>query len=214
MGKLELDRILEEKSPSPKKSFRKYYIGIGAAFAAGNIMAYFADGTQGLYDAISVDLITMGFTIYEQLKLKQANNKLEIYLKELDRLEEKEKLGLISVGDKKATESKAKKIGFIAYELLKKDIGEQPEIEEAVGISSDIIDTLENKGYLKRGILGTKLTRTGKIMYTIILDKMKEEKKEVLLMLNKLYKVPEEELLPMYQLYIETLSEDKSKNKT
>ncbi len=216
MGKSKLEKILSESSSlSPKKkSYKPYYAGIGAAFAAGNIMAYVAYGMHGLFDAMGIDFITLGFTVYQQLKIKQEKDELKSYFVELEELEEKEKICLMSFGDKKASDSKAKKISFITYELLKKDIGEQPEIEEALGISSNIIDTLENKGYIKKGLLGTKLTKKGRIVYSIILSALKDEKKDVLLMLNKLYKVPEDELLPVYQLYIDTLSAEKAKSKS
>ncbi len=192
------------------KSYNKYYTAIGATVAAGNILAYTAYGTSGLIDAISIDLITVGFTLYQRLRDKQDSDRIEHYLKELDDMETKDKIGLISYSDKRTTDSKAKKLGFIAYQLMKKEVGEQPEIEEAEGISSQIISTLEGKGYIKKGVLGTRLTRKGKLMYSAIFNGLDTEQRGVVYFLNKLYRVPEDEIMPMYQLWA-SVKENKRK---
>ncbi len=202
---------LEEVLAKDKKSYKKYYTAIGATFAAGNAIAYFAYGMHGLLDAVSADFVTLGLTIYEQLKAKKENDKLEYYLNEFDKLEGKEKIGLISYGDKRDSESKVKKIGFIAYQLLKKDIGEQPEIEEAAGLSANVLDALESKGYVKRGLLGTRLTKVGKRLYSTIFENTDEEKKGTMIALKKLYRVPEDELVPIYEIYTNMLKKEKEK---
>jgi hypothetical protein len=201
MRKSELERILGKEGK--KKGYGKYYATIAGAFSAGNAMAYLAYGLHGLYDAIGIDFITLGFTLYEQLKLKQENEKIDKYIEEIQDLNDEEKVGLLSFGGSSTDEDKVKKIGYITYQLLKDEIGESEEIEKEKGISSKIISSLENKGYIKKGITGTALTKKGKLAYYSVFNNIKEENRGVFYVLRKLYKIPERELEPIYQLYMQ-----------
>ncbi len=206
MRKSELERILGKEGKS--KGYGKYYATIAGAFSAGNAMAYLAYGLHGLYDAIGIDFITLGFTLYEQLKLKQENEKIDKYIEELQDLNDEEKVGLLSFGGNSTSESKAKKIGYVTYQLLKDEIGESEEIEKEKGISSKIISSLESKGYIKKGMMGIGLTKKGKLAYYSIFNNIKEESKGVFYVLKKLYRVSEMELEPIYQLYMQTTSRE------
>ncbi|MCL4397065.1 hypothetical protein M1494_01830 [Candidatus Parvarchaeota archaeon] len=202
MRKSELERILGKEVK--KKGYGKYYATIAGAFSAGNAMAYLAYGVHGLFDAMGIDFITLGFTVYEQLKMKQENEKIDMYIEELQDLNDEEKVGLLSFGGNSTSESKAKKIGYITYQLLKDDMGESEEIEKEKGISSKIISSLEGKGYIKKGMMGTVLTKKGKLAYYSIFNNIKEESRGVFYVLRKLYRVSEKELEPIYQLYMQT----------
>ena len=206
MRKSELERILGKETK--KKGYGKYYATIAGAFSAGNAMAYLAYGLHGLFDAVGIDFITLGFTLYEQLKMKQENEKIDRYIEELQDLNEDEKIGLLSFGGSSTSESKAKKIGYITYQLLKDEIGESEEIEKERGISSKIISSLENKGYIKKGITGTALTKKGKLAYYSVFNNVKGESKGVFYVLRKLYMVSEKELEPIYQLYMQETSKE------
>ena len=202
MRKSELERILGKEGK--KKGYGKYYATIAGAFSAGNAMAYLAYGVHGLFDAMGIDFITLGFTVYEQLKMKQENEKIDMYIEELQDLNDEEKVGLLSFGGNSTSESKAKKIGYITYQLLKDDMGESEEIEKEKGISSRIISSLEGKGYIKKGMMGTVLTKKGKLAYYSVFNNIKEESRGVFYVLRKLYRVSEKELEPIYQLYMQT----------
>jgi len=209
MRKSELERILGKESKN--KGYGKYYATIAGAFSAGNAMAYLAYGLHGLFDAIGIDFITLGFTLYEQLKMKQEDEKINRYLEELQDIDEDEKIGLLSFGGSNISELKAKKIGYITYQLLKDEIGESEEIEKEGGISSSIIRNLESKGYIKKGLTGVRLTKKGKLAYYSVFNNMKEENKGVFYVLRKLYKVSEQELEPIYRLYMQETAK-KAKN--
>ena len=209
MRKSELERILGKESKN--KGYGKYYATIAGAFSAGNAMAYLAYGLHGLFDAIGIDFITLGFTLYEQLKMKQEDEKINRYLEELQDIDEDEKIGLLSFGGSNISELKAKKIGYITYQLLKDEIGESEEIEKEGGISSSIIRNLESKGYIKKGLTGVRLTKKGKLAYYSVFNNMKEENKGVFYVLRKLYKVSEKELEPIYRLYMQETAK-KAKN--
>ncbi len=205
MRKSELERILGKETK--KKGYGKYYATITGAFSAGNAMAYLAYGVHGLFDAIGIDFITLGFTLYEQLKMKQENDKIDKYISELQDLNEEEKVGLLSFGESGTSESKAKKIGYITYQLLKDEMGESQEIEKEGGIGSKIISSLEDKGYIKKGITGTGLTKKGKLAYYSIFNNIKEESRGVFYVLRKLYRLPEKEIEPIYHLYMQETAE-------
>ncbi len=209
MRKSELERILGKESKN--KGYGKYYATIAGAFSAGNAMAYLAYGLHGLFDAIGIDFITLGFTLYEQLKMKQEDEKINRYLEELQDIDEDEKIGLLSFGGSNISELKAKKIGYITYQLLKDEIGESEEIEKEGGISSSIIRNLESKGYIKKVLTGVRLTKKGKLAYYSVFNNMKEENKGVFYVLRKLYKVSEKELEPIYRLYMQETAK-KAKN--
>ena len=206
MRKSELERILGKEGKN--NGYGKYYATIAGAFSAGNAMAYLAYGVHGLFDAIGIDFITLGFTLYEQLKLKQENEKIDEYIEELQDLNDEEKVGLLSFGGSSTSESKAKKVGYITYQLLKDEMGKREEIETEKGISSKIISSLEGKGYIKKGITGTGLTKKGKLAYYSVFNNIKEESRGVFYVLRKLYRVSEKELEPIYQLYMQTTAEE------
>jgi hypothetical protein len=206
MRKSELERILGKEGKN--NGYGKYYATIAGAFSAGNAMAYLAYGVHGLFDAIGIDFITLGFTLYEQLKLKQENEKIDKYIEELQDLNDEEKVGLLSFGGSSTSESKAKKVGYITYQLLRDEIGKSEEIEKEKGISSKIISSLEGKGYIKKGITGTGLTKKGKLAYYSVFNNIKEESRGVFYVLRKLYRVSEKELEPIYQLYMQTTAEE------
>jgi hypothetical protein len=209
MRKSELERILGKEVKN--KGYGKYYATIAGAFSAGNAMAYFAYGIHGLFDTIGIDFITLGFTLYEQLKLKQESEKIDKYIEELQDVNDDEKVGLLAFGGNSTSELKAKKIGYITYQLLKDDIGESEEIEKEKGISSKIISNLESKGYIKKGMAGTALTKKGKLAYYSVFNNIKEESRGVFYVLRKLYKVSEKELEPIYQLYMQTTAAEGKK---
>jgi hypothetical protein len=212
MRKSSLERVLGGEKVSKEKRYTRYYTAITGTFAAGNAMAYLAYGMHGLFDAMGIDFITLGFTLYEQLKMKQENDKIDNYVKEVKGLEKEEKIGLISMGEGNNTESKAKKVGYIVYQLFKGELGESKEIERQYLLSSNIIETLEKKGYIKSGIMGKKLTKKGKLAYYSIFNDIKDENKNLFYMLKKLYNISENELLPVYQLYVDTAKNEKREN--
>ncbi len=211
MAKSDLEDILSKKDRKKGRDYKKYYAAIAGTFTAGNFLAYFSYGTKGLLDAIGIDLVTLGLTIYESMKEKKTQEKIDYYIDKLNKLEEKEKIGIISCGEKPSSDSKVKKLGFIVYQLLKKDTGMQPEIERDGGIGDEIISTLESKGYIHKGIFGTKLTKKGKEVYRAMLYKMENDKDDMLAILRRLYSIKEEELLPIYQLYIDALNSNDNK---
>ncbi|MGC8533879.1 MAG: hypothetical protein ACP5MV_04630 [Candidatus Parvarchaeum sp.] len=206
MRKSELERILGKESKS--KGYGKYYATIAGAFSAGNVMAYLAYGIHGFLDALGIDFITLGFTVYEQLKMKQENEKIDRYLEEIQDLNDEEKVGLLAFGGENTSESKAKKIGYITYQLLKDEIGESEEIEKEKGISPKIMSSLENKGYIKKGMTKVGLTKKGKLAYYSIFNNIKEESRGVFYVLRKLYRVSEKELEPIYRLYMQTTAQE------
>lgn len=206
MRKSELERILGKEGK--KKGYGKYYATMAGAFSAGNAMAYLAYGIHGLFDAIGIDFITLGFTLYEQLKIKQEDDKIDRYIEELQDLSGEEKIGLLSFGGNSTSESKAKKIGYVVYQLLKDEMGESEEIERERGISSRIISGLEGKGYIKKGMTGTGLTKKGKLAYYSVFNNIKEESKGVFYVLRKLYRISEKELEPIYQLYMQETAKE------
>lgn len=206
MRKSELERILGKEGK--RKGYGKYYATIAGAFSAGNAMAYLAYGIHGLFDAMGIDFITLGFTLYEQLKMKQENEKIDRYIEEMQDLNDEEKVGLLAFGGNSTNESKAKKIGYITYQLLKDEIGESKEIENEKGIGSKIISSLESKGYIKKGMMGTGLTKKGKLAYYSIFNNIREESRGVFYVLRKLYRVSERELEPIYQLYMQTTTKE------
>ena len=213
MRKSELERILSrEKNGDKRQKYGKYYAAIIGAFSAGNAMAYLAYGTRGLFDAFGIDFITLGFTLYEQMKIKQQNDRMDRYMEEVRDMEEGEKIGLISVGGGKNSDSKAKKIGYIAYQLLKEDLGENREIERQYGIGSEITALLEQKGYIKKGITGTKLTKKGKLAYYSIFNEISDENRKLFYVLKHLYNIPEKQILPIYQLYVQNARKENKEN--
>ena len=107
VGLLSFGESGTNESKAKKIGYGKYYATITGAFSAGNAMAYLAYGVHGLFDAIGIDFITLGFTLYEQLKMKQENDKIDKYISELQDLNEEEKVGLLSFGESGTNESKA-----------------------------------------------------------------------------------------------------------
>ena len=78
----------------------------------------------------------------------------------------------------------------------------KPEVREK------IISSLEGKGYIKKGMTGTGLTKKGKLAYYSVFNNIKEESRGVFYVLRKLYRVSEKELEPIYQLYMQETSKE------
>jgi hypothetical protein len=203
MRKSELEKMLGPRDNNRKKGYGKYYAAISGTFATGNAMAYLAYGMHGLFDAIGIDFITLGFTLYEQLKMTQENEKIDHYIEELHDIQMEDKIALISLGGSNTSHEKASKIGYIAYQLLKDDVGKNDTIESDKGLNPDAIYRLENSGYVKRGLLGLNLTKKGKLAYYSIFNGLEKESREVFYLLKRLYKAPEQDIVSVYKLYIQ-----------
>ncbi len=206
MRKSELERMLGEKA-SPRKGYSKYYAAIGGAFAAGNALAYMASGMSGLMDALGLDLITFGFTMYEQLKMKQENERIDSYIHELHEVGDEDKIALLSFGGSNTKQEKAVKIGYIIYRLLQDDFGENEFIEDSKGLSSSAIGRLHENGYVKDGLFGMNLTKKGKLAYYSIFNGLKKEGKNAFRFLKEIYTAPEAQIDDLYNMYLKEIEE-------